>query len=475
MFWNRRKREDEGAAVELDRAAALAKLWKFFRSRPKPESVAQVVVWSGSFREHSAVEDKLRGVAAFRRDSLMADDFERGSFDPVRATAAYLFPSVPFPAELEPRELMKWVASAGWIIRRLPYQDFRRERLNRESRANAELEMRRSQYNRRFRFLARVEAKTEALALSGIAIAAKSGLASSLPREVFDRDLATAAYATYMSARLGRRSLFTWGKQDRAFDKVAEAMLRVLSERTETQWLAIAMVDPSPDNIARLCEGDRVRLLVAAENQLRELATHLKKRARELGFDRKAMIVRKGMDSSTWNALAGAWNKVRMAWIELVHQTGAAPIFEDRLPGKVMRLMAGDVAMWRKSLGMGDDPEALAWSELPDPWKVLLGEAHCNRPLVEEVCKRHGVDPYKSGWIARAPERRPVEFRPTPDSLYGVVVPTGSAIGAYLKQVGAFSGKPGKMAGPGAGLLAELVRRDHVEYVNSGEAEKSPE
>ena len=66
------------------------------------------------------------------------------------------------------------------------------------------------------------------------------------------------------------------------------------------------------------------------------------------------MIVRRGNDSSTWNLMAGAWNKLRDGWFGLCDALGAGEIIERQCFGKVMRLMAADVAAWHRSL-KGDD------------------------------------------------------------------------------------------------------------------------
>ena len=56
--------------------------------------------------------------------------------------------------------------------------------------------------------------------------------------------------------------------------------------------------------------------------------------------------------------------------------------------GKVLRLMAADVARWHQLSGGGLDPNTFVWSELPLPWEVLSGDATCTRQQVEEVCRR---------------------------------------------------------------------------------------
>lgn len=108
--------------------------------------------------------------------------------------------------------------------------------------------------------------------------------------------------------------------------------------------------------------------------------------------------------------------------------------------GKVLRLMAADVAHWHQLTGGGLDPNTFVWSELPLPWEVLAGAATCTRQQVEEVCRRHGVDPIKKGWIAPPPERRVAKFSPTPELVHGVAV-ADPALATVLRRAGWFSGQ----------------------------------
>jgi len=58
------------------------------------------------------------------------------------------------------------------------------------------------------------------------------------------------------------------------------------------------------------------------------------------------MVVKKGNNSSDWNIAAGAWNKVRTNWMTLLITLGLDEIIEANCPGKVLRLMAADIAQW---------------------------------------------------------------------------------------------------------------------------------
>ena len=117
-------------------------------------------------------------------------------------------------------------------------------------------------------------------------------------------------------------------------------------------------------------------------------------------FELRTMIVRRGNDSTTWNNTTSAWNKARDHFIALVYALGMDDLLDGMCLGKVMRLMAADVASWHRRAGGGLDPATLVWAELPRPWEVLSGRARCSRAEVESVCHKHGIDPVTSGWIA---------------------------------------------------------------------------
>jgi hypothetical protein len=127
------------------------------------------------------------------------------------------------------------------------------------------------------------------------------------------------------------------------------------------------------------------------------------------------MIVRRGNDSSTWNATAGAWNKAREAWFAVLYAMGLDGVIDAFCPGKALRLMAADVAAWHRAEGDGLDKDTGVWSDLPLPWEVLSGAATCTRADVEAACRRHGADPAKGGWIAARSGPVVQTFRPTPE------------------------------------------------------------
>jgi hypothetical protein len=139
--------------------------------------------------------------------------------------------------------------------------------------------------------------------------------------------------------------------------------------------------------------------------------------------------------------MAQAWNKARDGWIALVYAIGADDLLDRVCPGKVMRLVAGDLAAWHRATGHGVEPNTQVWARLPRPWSVLRGEEACNRAMVAHVCEAVGLDPDRSGWVAARPAARPVPFRPTPELVHGVVV-SHPHLAKVLRDAGWFSGKP---------------------------------
>jgi len=156
-------------------------------------------------------------------------------------------------------------------------------------------------------------------------------------------------------------------------------------------------------------------------------------------FDLENMIVSEGNDSSTWNQVAGGWNRAREHWISLVHALHADGLLEAVCPGKVMRLMAADVARWHRMSGGSVHPDTKVWAKLPRPWEVIAGVARCNRWDIEQACASAKVDP--KTWIAPKQGREAVAFAPTPELVHGVTVSSPS-LGAQLRKAGFFSGKP---------------------------------
>lgn len=152
------------------------------------------------------------------------------------------------------------------------------------------------------------------------------------------------------------------------------------------------------------------------------------------------MIVRRGQDSSTWNTMAQAYNTARGAWLSCVTAMGAQTLLDVACPGKVMRLMAADLASWHRATGGDLDPNTAVWAVLPLPWEVLDGRAACPRQAVQVACGVAGLDPQESGWTAPTQPGDVAPFALTPELVHGVTVADPVWAG-LLRRAGVFSGK----------------------------------
>jgi hypothetical protein len=189
----------------------------------------------------------------------------------------------------------------------------------------------------------------------------------------------------------------------------------------------------------------------------------------------RSMIVRRGNDSSTWNIAAGAWNKLRNGWFALVHALRMDPILDKMCPGKVLRLMAADVASWHESVGGDLHDDTDVYAELPHPWDVLSGNAVCTRDMVIDVCKKYGVDPKKGNWVDFKPGRRIAKFEATPELVHGISVSSGE-LAKVLRKAGVFSGKEIKIdkiedileVGIGAVVSSIVHKEEQEDRITSG-------
>lgn len=195
---------------------------------------------------------------------------------------------------------------------------------------------------------------------------------------------------------------------------------------------------PDAEVVRHLTDEQKGVLLGRWWDLLTAMAKELGTIHAETNFDRAKMIVSKGDDSTTWNQVAGAWNKAREQWVSILHALGADDVLDVLCPGKVMRLMAADVAYLHRRKGGDVHPDTVVWSVLPPPWQVVTGDIACTRAMVTDACRRIGVDP--ASWVTPRAERRAVAFTPTPELVHGVAV-TSPGLALVLRKAGVFSGK----------------------------------
>jgi hypothetical protein len=304
-------------------------------------------------------------------------------------------------------------------------------------------------YAKLFRLAQRMEAKyprmVDAIRRAELTQISKSRLAMFIDAEGLRRSPPSAAFVAYLTARLKLRSEFTIQGQQRPFDDFAAELLRRCEQDAQADWFAIAHVFPRDDVLARLTDQQLALLLERSSRLLEELAERLEAIAAKTKVDLETMIVRRGNDSSTWNMLAGACNRAREHWMALLVAMGLEELLDQMLPGKVMRLMAADVAYWHRAVGGGVHGDTAVWAALPKPWAALRGEAQSTRAQVDAMCQMHGVDPEKSGWTMPRAMRTVAQARPTPELVHGVTV-ANPYVADLFKRMGVFSGKPLNLA-----------------------------
>ncbi|MEW4453035.1 hypothetical protein AB1L30_10195 [Bremerella sp. JC817] len=415
--------------------------------RRQPEDVAKEIV---TILDCTSGERRVLNKAAKSRQreywSSMSGDFARPvDMDRQLRVAEQLFghPVSFSPDDLE--QIEQWVRNAEQSIgKAFGKNDFKFDRLPKEERAKLGIELSRRQYNKRFRLAARLEHKMHRLAREqfkrSLTLASKNRLASDIDWEDFKADVDTACFVAYYVARCNLRSVFTNATQVRPFDEICDVLFkRCLKHRDRTNWWAIAHVYPVTEVLAMLDDEMKGILLGRYFDRLCGAATLLQELWGTNKF-RDDMVVQRGNDSSTWNVTAGAWNKLREGWFSLLYSLGLTDSVEKVCPGKVLRLMAADVAYWHRASGGDVHPDTHVWKELPSPWEVLSGAKVCPRTLVEEVCHRYGIDPVKSGWTAPKPGRTIEKFTPTPELVHGVVV-SSPELASLFRKCGVFSGK----------------------------------
>ena len=247
--------------------------------------------------------------------------------------------------------------------------------------------------------------------------------------------------------------MFTLAARENPVDRLALGLLDVAMAGHRPDWEMLAWVYPRPAVLARLTSRQLGALLGDWHAVMAGTAAELERAwPGDENVNRMTMIVRRGMDSSTWNIMAQAYNAARAAWLGCVAASGALPLLEPACPGKVMRLMAADLAWWHQASGGDVDPNTAVWARLPLPWQVLAGTHRCTAADVRAACAGACLDPLPAaGWprcrtAPRRSSRRPRTWctaSPCPTRFWAAV----------LRRGGAFSGKTIK-----AGYAADLAQ-----------------
>jgi len=417
----------------------MKRLIESLRERKTPEQIVNLILDSDLSLSKSE-RRQLGQIVSERPYSYMSSSFRESEAKERQLKVAQdLFPDVPAPEVFTPETARDYLDQLKASLE-VSGTDFASNRLDREQREKRGLPRSHRAYNKRFRFLARMEehlgAWTSSAQMRELAQVAKSRLAFKVNPETIT-DLASACFLAYIVATMNRRSIFTFGKQERAFDEIANMLLKKLDKKS-ADWLAVAYVHPSPEVLANLSQeelgillGEWYDVMLSSSRILQGLAGTI---------DIKSMIVKRGNDSSTWNEAAGAYNKARDGWINTLHALGADSLLDSIAPPKALRLMAADVAWGHRHFGSGEDPDTSVWNALPKPWEVLWGQVSCNRALIEKACGKSKVQ--GRGWIAPR-EKTVARFSPTPELVHGVIV-SCPELAVELRKAGYFGGKSKK-------------------------------
>ncbi|GAA3643361.1 hypothetical protein GCM10022267_32400 [Lentzea roselyniae] len=430
---------------------ALDRLYDSLDARLRPEDVAVLVreaLPSLTRRQRSVINEVAAHASRWHGFTGMSTDYARpvGAARQVAATrVVFGVDTCPVDAD-DPVSVLEFASFVGAEINWDPDRaDFLADRLNREARAAAGIELSKRQYNRRFRMLRRLSAKASRLErvreLRRLTLIASAGFVGAIDRDRFRADADAACFIAYYTARRKLRREFSLTGRVNPFDQVAEALLARCRARGDTDWAMIALACPAWEVLRHLRPDQLGELLGRWSAVTRSVAGLLAGLWRSSEIDKATMVVRTGVDSSSWNALAGAYNAARNGWIACLHAAGVPDLLDHAWPGKVMRVMAADLAFWHHEAGGGLHPDTSVWSRLPLPWEVLDGTAVCTRADVEAACREHGVDPERSGWTAPRAHAAIARFRPTPELVHGVSV-SDPVWAMALRHARVFSGKP---------------------------------
>lgn len=432
----------------------IEQLYNTLHERRRPEDVAQMVIEltinNLTAKERTVLEKA--GKNSLKRNvygyTAMLQTFAKAIGAGKQITKAIEIFKLTITGESDynkAEEIEKFIALVSPIINKpVGQNNFKFDRLNKEQRAELGLDISKRNYNKKWRLLKRIEAKLQIFIRESKKVEfqkiGKHGLAHTISFKEFATDVNTASFIAYYNARCNLRSVFTNQGQERPFDEICEVLLKRCKE--DANWWAISHIYTSQEVLLKLTDEQKGILLGKWTTILQDIAALLDEVWNANDFNRQTMVVKKGNDSTTWNNTAGAWNKARDNWMNLIYALGMDYILDELCFGKVLRLIAADVAYWHHTTGSDLDSNTNVWNKLPLPWEVFQGKASCTKSLVIKYCREADIDAEKSGWIAPRPHGV-VKFKPTPELVNGVII-SNPFLATVLKQHKYFSGKNAK-------------------------------
>lgn len=447
----------------------IKQLFDTLQERKRPEDVAEMVLGlienSLTTNQRLVLEAKAKGslVKNFWGYTSMVQEFAKtkgAEKQVIKAIEIFQLQNIERTDYTISENIEKFIQEVSLVInKQVGHNNFKHDRLTKTQRKEIGLDLSKRSYNKKWRILKNLEKKLLTIIRENkkneFQRISKHGIVHHLDFDNFSKDLNTACFIAYYNSRCNLRSVFTNTSQEQPFDKICEVLLdrckrkqsafldffkhTKSNQSNSTNWLAISYIYTSQEVLSNLSDEEKGKLLGKWTTILQNIANLLEEVWDKSSINKQTMIVKRGNDSTTWNNTAGAWNKARDNWMNLIYALGLDYILEGICFGKVLRLMAADVAMWHSVSGGKLDPNTEVWNKLPLPWRVFEGKEKCNKEMVIKCCNEAGIDSEKSGWIA--PKVHGVtELKPTPELVHGVAI-SNPFLANALKQHRFFSGK----------------------------------
>lgn len=268
-------------------------------------------------------------------------------------------------------------------------------------------------------------------------------------RDGEDYDLHTVVFCLIFKSFLDERNAFTIKSQ---MQGGMPSALKVFMDTTlrsseTTQWSLIASLYPVATVVEHLDISEKTSILAYWMSKLKGMAAFLEDQW-DRGVDDCArnrwMVPRRGsdVDSSGWNAVAGAWNNA----IRHIKVLSAALDVPFPFIFMVPRLTAGDQMEWAAAAGKEDDPKLTTVTALVAtglmPWSAL-DEAAVPSTIytaIAAACAAHSVPLERFFGLPKA--RLEKTIRAVQDMICGVAVSVSKPLFEALKLVGFAGSKP---------------------------------
>lgn len=256
-------------------------------------------------------------------------------------------------------------------------------------------------------------------------------------------DTNTMIFCLLARAKMACRKAFTLTPQIQGtLDKYMTTLYKeVLIPSKTTQWILVASLLPIQEVLERCDLQDKsnmlmqwVRVVLAIRQPLQFLWGS--------GVDAAAqrqMLVPRGVDTTAWNALSGAWNNARRHMASLSTSLGIempVPIF------KCMKVTAGDQMSWASGTDKGVDKDVVVFGILAaaghTPWCAIDDTKMTFASLtaeIEQACVTAGVpaEKWRMGGVAKMRMR---QVAGDSDMINGcVVADVGEAMPSGLLSV----------------------------------------